>query len=106
MKKIFFFLSVIVCLSAAAEWKLLRGNAVADKGFRRIKGEGVFQKKFSVTSGKIYLFSAEVTSAHEIYFSFSPVSQSEKKIAYTTPGKKQKVMGLVVSDCSLVVSSL
>ena len=105
MKKLSLFLAVILSFSAAAEWKLLRGSAVADKELKRIKGEGVFQKKFSVTSGKIYLFSAEVTSPHEIYFSFSPVSGSEKKIAYTTPGKKQKLLGLLASDTGNVLNA-
>lgn len=98
MKNFFFFLFLCCSLSVCAQWKLCRGDAVAEKSLSRVTGEGVFRKNFPVIPGRNYMFSAEVISPHEVFFTFSPVSGDVKKIAYTTPGKIQKIAGLVCSS--------
>ena len=106
MKKIYCLLSIFICLTAAARWDLVRGTAAADKIPGTIKGEGLWQKNFSVSPKKTYLFSVEITSPHEICFYFSPVSMGEKKIAYTTPGKKQKLLGLIACDINTLKAQM
>ena len=100
MKKLFLLLSAaMLCVSADAQtmWKRIRGNTAADKAFTNITGTGTYGRTFKIPAGKHYLFSIEVTSPHEVFFTFKPVANGIKKICYTTPGKKQKLVGLLAS---------
>ena len=99
MKKTIYLLFALFLTAAvnAQSWQRVRGNTAADKDFNTIKGSGTYTRTFKIPTGKYFLFSVEITSPHEIFFTFTPMANGIKKIAYTTPGKKQKVMGLLSS---------
>ena len=99
MKKTIYLLFALFLTAAvnAQSWQRVRGNTAADKAFKTIKGSGTYTRTFKIPTGKHFLFSVEITSPHEIFFTFNPMANGIKKIAYTTPGKKQKVMGLLSS---------
>ena len=101
MKKIFLLLcAALLCLTADAQsWKRIRGNTAADKAFTNITGTGTYGRTFNIPVGKYYLFSLELTSPHEVYFTFKPVANGSKKICYTTPGKKQKLVEIGRASC-------
>lgn len=115
MKKIILLiLTVIFSLTSEAQvtWKRVRGNTTVDNNFSIIQGTGTYSTTFNIPVGKYFLFSVDITSPHEVYFTFKPVANGIKKISYTTLGKKQKLVGLLASKtgapirAELVISSI
>ena len=105
-KTILLLFSLLLCAALGGmEWKRIRGNTAADKAFRNITGFGTYGTTLKVPAGKYYLFSVEVTSPHEVYFTFKPMTNGIKKICYCAPGRKQQLAGLLYSKTGAPISA-
>ncbi len=95
-KKIGILLFMLAVSLSASDWVKVSGGVTADANLEAISGYGTFFRKFDVSPGKDYLFSAEVLSDSAVTVTIgAPEIQPGywKKIAYPRTGEKQTIYG-------------